>query len=349
MIPRKVWFALLLSCCVPTPHAVAQQLPSPGNLLARTTWCRLDIVGGRVRLVEPRLGHKGTVTAESPDGQAAEVLAFCATDVDSASVRYEYLDGQEQWLVDVELSRQVLIQRRPRSGSDLAGVQYRQPERGAVTLEIEQHGRTQQIVAADFWRLFLADPELCGQHLIPILQAMRPDWQLDVLGERVEQALLTKAAKGSILDRQRLDNLVQQLGDREFQRRQAADRELRVMGQQVVGYLSRLDQENLTTEQRIRLQRIRHRLEVTDSDSPQRVATWLIDDPATWISLLQREDAELRLAAASHLGKILGRPPDFDALAAAPDRARQLARLQDEFGAAKSVRVGEASAGSRLR
>jgi hypothetical protein len=349
MLPRPISFALFAACISFGPPAFAQYLPSPGSLLARSSWCRLDIVAGRVTLVEPRLGHKATVTSESPDGQPAEVLAFCATDVDSASLRYEYLDDQQQWLVDIQLSRQVLIQRRPQADSPVVAVQYRQPELGPVSLEVQQRDRTLRVVATDFWRLFLAAPELCSEHLIPILEAMRPDWQLATLGRRVEHALLAKAAAGSRLERQELDALVEQLGDREFRRRQAADRQLRSLGQQVVGYLSRLDLDHLNAEQRIRLQRIRQTLQVTDSDSPERVATWLIDDPATWISLLGRQDQTARMAAARHLDSLLDRPLRFDALATAPERARQLARLQDELGISRSEMVGQTSGGKTLR
>ncbi|MCH5377918.1 MAG: hypothetical protein JJ992_28510, partial [Planctomycetes bacterium] len=86
MLPRKVQIGVWAACIAAAPSSFAQHLPTPGALLARTNWCRLDIVGGRVRAVQPRLGHKATVTAESPDGMAAEILAFCATDFDSVAV-----------------------------------------------------------------------------------------------------------------------------------------------------------------------------------------------------------------------------------------------------------------------
>ncbi|MCH5375525.1 MAG: hypothetical protein JJ992_16265, partial [Planctomycetes bacterium] len=110
-----------------------------------------------------------------------------------------------------------------------------------------------------------------------------------------------------------------------------------------------VDLDRLSAEQRIRLRCIERRLQVTDSDSPPRVATWLIDDPATWISLLKRDDESTRLVAARHLQTILDRPLDFDALADAPERARQLARLQTEFRLDRPVLVGDASSERELR
>jgi hypothetical protein len=314
-------------------------------LLSRTPWCRLEVVAGRIQLVDPRLGHKATVTAESPDGRAKELLSFCATDVESVSVRYEYLDEREHWLVDVELSRQVSIERRPQNDGTVAKVHYRQPRSGKVSVLVEQDGATRQAAAADFWRLMLSAPDLCRQHLTPVLESLRPDWRLNELGQQVERTLFEQATGNAILDRQVLDHLILQLGDREFHRRQSAERQLRELGQRVVSHLNRVNQDHLNAEQRFRLARIQQSLQVRDGDTPLRVAAWLIDDPATWISLLDRQGQRQRVVAARHLEKVLGKPLDFDALAADPRRAQQLARLRNEYGMGQPALVGDRSPG----
>ncbi|MCL4202903.1 MAG: hypothetical protein KJ000_10420 [Pirellulaceae bacterium] len=345
MILRKASFAVLVVCFAVGAEAVAQPSPVPGGLLSRTPWCRLEVVAGRIQLVDPRLGHKATVTAESPDGRAKELLSFCATDVESVSVRYEYLDEREHWLVDVELSRQVSIERRPRNDGTVAKVHYRQPRSGTVSVLVEQDGATRQAAAADFWRLMLSAPDLCRQHLTPVLESLRPDWRLNELGQQVERTLFEQATGNAILDRQVLDHLILQLGDREFHRRQSAERQLRELGQRVVSHLNRVNQDHLNAEQRFRLARIQQSLQVRDGDTPLRVAAWLIDDPATWISLLDRQDQRQRVTAARHLEKVLGKPLDFDALAADPKRAQQLARLRNEYGMGQPALVGDRSSG----
>ena len=345
MISAKASIAVLTVCFAVGAEALAQQSPVPGGLLSRTAWCRLEIVAGRIQLVEPRLGHKAAVTAESPDGHAKEVLSFNATDVDSASVRYEYLDEREQWSVDIEASGHVLIQRRPRNEGTAASVQYRQPRSGAVSVVVEHGNETRQLAAADLWRLMLADPELCNRHLHPVLESLRPDWRLAELGQQVEQTLLSQAAANGLLDRDHLDRLILQLGDREFHRRQAAERQLRELGQRAASHLNRVDPGNLNAEQRFRLLRIQQSLQVRDGDTPLRVAAWLIDDPATWVSLLDRDEQSRRIVAARHLETLLGRPLDFDALAAVPQRAQQLARLKNEYGITGHELIGDRAPG----
>lgn len=341
MISRKARIAVFIVCFAAGAEALAQQTPVPGGLLSRTTWCRLEIVAGRIQLVEPRLGHKATVTAESPDGRAKELLSFCATDVESVSVRYEYLDDREQWLVDVELSRHVMIERRPRNEGAVAKVCYRQPRSGPVSLVVEHDNAPRQSAAADLWRLMLSEPELCQQHLIPVLESLRPDWRLAELGQQVERTLLAQAAGSALLDLQDLDRLILQLGDREFHRRQAAERRLRELGQRAASHLNRVNHNNLNAEQRFRVLRIQQSLHVRDADTPLRVAAWLIDDSAAWISLLDRDDPSQRMVAARHLETLLGRPLEFDALAAAPQRAQQLAHLKNEHGITRPELIGD--------
>jgi hypothetical protein len=227
----RAMIAVFVVCLISAAEVSAQHRPVPGGLLRRTPWYRLEMVAGRLRLVGTRLGLKATLTVQCPDGVAKEVLSYAATDVESASIRYEYQDAQQQWLVDIELSRRVLIRYRSSDREKAKRVEYRQPLSGPVSVAVEHDAETSQLAAPDFWRLLLADPDFCSRHLIPVLETLRTGWSLAAFGQQIERALLACAAADALLDRQMLDQAVQQLGDPEFQRRQAAERRLRDLGQ----------------------------------------------------------------------------------------------------------------------
>jgi hypothetical protein len=337
----KAMITVFVVCLISAAEVSAQHRPVPGGLLRRTPWYRLEMVAGRLRLVGTRLGLKATLTVQCPDGVAKEVLSYAATDVESASIRYDYQDAQQQWLVDIELSRRVLIRYRSSDRENANRVEYRQPLSGPVSVAVEHDAETSQLAAPDFWRLLLADPDFCGRHLIPVLETLRTGWSLAAFGQQIERALLDGAAADALLDRQMLEQAVRQLGDPEFQRRQAAERRLRDLGQRAATYLEQVTTRELCAEQRYRLRQIRRSLLVRDGDTPDRIALWLIDDPGTWISLLDREDASQRVTAAQHLERLLDRPLDYDPWGAEPQRFEQLARLRTEFGTARPIRVGE--------
>ncbi len=320
---------------------LAEPSPTPGGLLQRSHSMRFEIHSGHLRLSGLRPGQRATLTLQCPEGQAKESLVVSHAGVDAASVTYAYHDAQQQWAVDIQRNGQVLIQHHTNQEDGRLQIEYRQPGLGSVALVVRDGASIRTLTAPDLWRLLLIDREFCGHHLVPMLETLRPGWRLDRFAQQIEQALLVRSATGRPLDRQMLDQLVQDLGHPEFRRRQTAEVRLRRFGHQAASYLGHVNTGNLSAEQRYRLRQIRRALHGPDQDTPERVAAWLIDDPSTWVALLDREDTERRRVAAAQLDKLLDRPLDFDALAEEPERAEQLARLRTEFEFVQPIWVGE--------
>jgi hypothetical protein len=145
-----------------------------------------------------------------------------------------------------------------------------------------------------------------------------------------------------------MKELVEQFKSPEFAARQAADRQLRAMGQSVIAFLERLDERQLNAEQRIRVRRIKRDLIVQDGDTPARVASWLVQDKLVWVALLDNPDAERRAIASRHLTRLAGTTIRFDPLAEASLRQRQVQDLRDAYGMDTPVLVGDAH-GTELR
>jgi hypothetical protein len=342
---------ILLGCVVGagSREATAQDGPRPGHLLARSSWTRLDVVLGRIKIVNAKLGQKLTLAAEHPDSGARELLCVSADSPGSASLHYEFLTDQQQLAVDVERSEQMLLQRTPRPNTPLAAVRYVQPPRGAVRLVVEDAQGAREMAAPSLWHLALAEPDACGQHLLPILEGLRVDWRLAVRVEQLEGALLNAARSESSPPTEQIRKLVEQLKAADFQTRQAADRQLRTLGPVVLAYVDSLPDGELAAEQRTRLAKIRETLSTAGSETPGRVAARLVNDPSVWLALLDRTDQDRRVLAANRLALLTGKPLDFDPRADAAERQRQLAQLRTQLGFNRDIALGSRGTDTRLR
>ncbi|MCU0874862.1 MAG: hypothetical protein MUE50_21235 [Pirellulaceae bacterium] len=347
MFRRSLLIALLALVLLPAPQASAQGTSRPGNLLVRMPWGRLEIVLGRLRLTRCRLGHESQISANVPERGIEETLAFSAKTAESARLRYEYSDAQQQLRVEIDQAAQVAVHRLPCGESRLALVRLQQPLRGPLTLVVGDGQNAREFAADGLWQLMLAEPDVCRQHLNPILQSLRSDWMLEEHSQQTEQALLMLARSQRAHDRAKLTALVEQLGDPQFSRRQGADRQLREMGQPVVSFLDRLDERTLNAEQRSRIRQIKQAFRVDDGDTPERVASWLAEDRSVWLSLLERKSEATRTTAAQQLGAILGQTLAFDPAAGDTERHHQVRRLRADLGLEQPILVGDVGGNAR--
>ncbi|MCH7727329.1 MAG: hypothetical protein IH991_12740 [Planctomycetes bacterium] len=67
------------------------------------------------------------------------------------------------------------------------------------------------------------------------------------------------------------------------------------------------------------------------SDSPGRVAEWLVNDPSVWLALLTSNEEEVRAIAKAQLSRVYGQEFEFDLTADETTRQRQAEVLRNEF------------------
>lgn len=309
------------------PRQPAGDLGAPALLQAvRNGWIRLELVAGRMELVGLPVGNVSSSSAR-PDMQ--ERLNVRNTDGRPA-LDYERTGPTDKLTVNAESDRFRIVKSPATSGA-LPSVEFSQQPDEPLTLSV--HTATEQRVCRgrSLWHLLVIHPEPCRQHLLPLLEALRPDWNLASLLEQIEAELRQQAAVAPP-DTAAIDRLVAQLADPHFGRREDAERRLRLVSPGMLSYLENLDQRALDAEQRFRLGRAVLALRSALADTkPQQIAAWLSGDVEVWLALLERPDAASRQLAARQIELRLGSPPGVDPNRDPAEQQAELARLRERL------------------
>jgi hypothetical protein len=208
---------------------------------------------------------------------------------------------------------------------------FSQPPDKPLALAIVEENSNRRIVGDSFWHLYLAEPELVRRHLIPYLELLRANWQLDAAGRTIEDGLVQQAQNAPRLDTPKWRRLVDELGASEFPRRESAQRELLEIGQVTLPFLEAIDPARLDAEQAARVRTLIESLSVDYEDSSDRVTPWLAADRRIWFALLQRREEVKRRVAAAQLERLTGQPLEFDPAADDAIREAQLEKLRPRF------------------
>ena len=188
------------------------------------------------------------------------------------------------------------------------------------------------VEAAGIWQLLIVEPDLCREHLNPVLELLHTNWRLEQLASGIEEQLVLLVQAGDLKVTDYWDELIHRLGDDVFAVRRRADRLLRQAGVDVLPYLHAVDVGRLDAEQRMRIREITRDLSSGVSEDTPRLAAWqLVGDVSVWLTLLGRDNPATRSVALERLEAILGRNVEFDSTAEPQRRSQQLADLLAEL------------------
>jgi hypothetical protein len=262
----------------------------------------------------------GSVSSTSRYGARGKEMLSIRNENGQSALSYERTNDEEQLTIEVAGSGgRILIRRTPRGSSSALPVEFKQAANEKIALTVGSGAGQQVFRAQGVWQLLITQPQLCRQHLVPLLEMLRPDWRLADTAARIEEKLLQEVGADGAAKRGHWAALVAELADESFAKRQAADRALRADGAGAIAYLRQLDFNRLDAEQQFRVQRIIEALggQQGDDSVDQAVAA-LAGDPAVWLALLGRPDSATRQTAARQLATLLGEPIAVDP-AADPD------------------------------
>jgi hypothetical protein len=315
-----------------------------GNLWTRHGWVHLQIVGGRI---DATFTSSGQVREDI--GERHEDLVVDGTD-SSSSARYGLITPTEHLSAEIvhgdASAERVVIRHEvmpamhskadktpstPESGPakiEKEIVELRQSGAGPISFSVVAGGQSRKIDAPSLWHLLISEPQLCRQHLIPLLESLRTDWPLASTAAEARQQLLNAAGERRDDQRVRWIALVTALGDPRFAVRERAERELRSAGLAALPYLRNLQRSDLDAEQR---RRVTDLIAVHDDfaeDTPESISVRLLGDRKLWLALLSDEVESTRKIAAGQLAALVGAKVDFDPAANFATRQRQIESLK---------------------
>jgi hypothetical protein len=300
------------------------------NQVVQGNWLRCSVVGGRItvdgtrsgntRSTSKRTGHDEAINIRNENGQFA--------------LDYERSNREERLIIEIaSTGNRVVIRRTPQGNSATIPVEFSQVSNDTVTLTFGSGTQQQVFRAQGVWQLLIAQPKECRQHLLPLLEMLRPNWNLADTAVSIEKKLLRDADGNASASRVRWATLVDQLADERFAKRETADRALRRGDSSALAYLRQLDFARLDAEQQFRVQHIIEALAgQNDDDSAEQAASMLACNPMVLLALLGRPELTTRQTAARQLISLLGGPIPVD-VAADPDaqkaqRERLRARIE---------------------
>ena len=230
--------ALMLAVLLFGHSAFGQSRKMHSSLAGQLRMFQLRVVSGRITASGPA-SHQN-LTSNYLGNQRREHLSI---DLGGGrpDVTYERTAADERLSCEIEDGSKVTIQLVPRSASERTTVIFYQPSEGTLTLTVTTDAGSHTYHAPTLWQLLMFEPEICREHLVPLLELMRPSWQLGPQAQEVENALCKEPAVKATIDHARWHATIRELASDRFVERERAEQQLIAIGPIVVPYLRSLD------------------------------------------------------------------------------------------------------------
>ena len=174
-----------LTCCL-CGRAHGQVRDMSSSLAGQLRLFQLRVVSGRICATGPN-SHQN-LTSNYMGNSRRERLSIDLAD-GLPTVTYEQSAPEGKISVEIVRGDKIVIQQVPRSTGDHPTVIFVQPPEGAMRLTVAFGEQSKTYDASTIWHLLLMEPEVCRDYLVPLLQIMRPNWQLAQQSEQLEQLL----------------------------------------------------------------------------------------------------------------------------------------------------------------
>jgi hypothetical protein len=312
--PRN-FLSLLLLVLIPSfataqPPAKKTELLEP--FIVRMSWISFDVINGRIgsryirRMQNRSLSlHHATLDADEH--------AVVRTRGREFSLKYELTSPRQSLQLQYDMSGVFQFDYQRFYSKDELGESYRvnmrQNQERPLEIEITRLNQTRIYQSNQIWLAMFAMSVEDRQCLIEILARLSPRLDLELRFNEVMGRLSRIAVNQRGGDYDTVRTLIKQLDSSTFAERQAADRQLRMIGRPLIGFLDGIDLPTLSTEQRARLGRISQSLISRGTDTVEQVVTGLRMNPLTWLVLANRGDPLLRRGALAQIEKLKGLPP----------------------------------------
>jgi len=309
-------FLPLLLLLLVTSFAVAQAPVKDAELLepfiVRMSWISFDVINGRIasRYIRRMQSRSLSLHHATLDADEHAVVRVRGSEF---SLKYELTSPRQSLQLHYDTSGVFQFDYQRFDSKDGLGDSYRvnlrQNHSRPLEIEITRLKQTETYQSSQIWLAMFAMPVKDRQCLTDFLARLSPRLDLELRYNEVLGKLSRVALYPGGGDYGAVRSLIKQLNSPTFAERQVADRQLRMYGRPLIGFLAGIDQSTLSTEQRARLRRISQSLISWDSDTVEQVVTSLRLNPITWLALANRGDLLLQRGALAQIEKLKGLPP----------------------------------------
>lgn len=273
------------------------------SLMVRWNAVHFRLVLGRLELDPPR-HRNGSKTEESSEPTPRRESFTVTSERGIPSLHYSCRTPSRETVLDVIDADQVqLLSDLPEADERLT---LTQPSRGPLLIRLRSAGGEKTFTSPSWLHLQSTHPDLFARHLEDFLASLLPDLSIQQLGNDAAADMLRLASHTDPPNHMELFALVDQLNAGERRVRDRAQTQLLGYGIMIVPFLDDLPRRDLQQEQRARIDAIRRQLRPRQSDSPARVARWLVADPKYWNAIAADFSSEQRFVANRHLQRIQG-------------------------------------------
>ena len=276
-------------------------------MLIRTRWADIDVCLGQIQTTCIQSAQSRTATSGTPEKGVFENVTI-AGDTDIPSVLYHAEDERKDIDIAVKNGNHVTMTQASHD-PHIPPVSFRQLPEGNIQLQIGRGDALQKYSATNIWHLLLREPEICQQHLLPLLDMLIADHHLMEDANQIEKGLWGKAGQPHI-SREEMRRLVIQMGNEEYDVRKHATDQWDGMGLRALPFLESVNVQTLNRDQsdsvlrvmRTIKERYRKNPDVgSQKDTVERALLWLFEDPEVWSIFLQRADPKQQAIALREL------------------------------------------------
>ena len=179
-------------------------------------------------------------------------------------------------------------------------LEFRQAISGPLVITLKSaEGPAQKRSYESFWQLALVEPQLLEQRIWPLLYQLNLNNRVKAFPPAIQSKLLEFAKQSVDQDVRDWEHAVARLGSPRYAERKKAERELVRAGAPVVLFLRSLNDSQLDSEQRERIDSIEQLLSPQYSDDASEAALGFLSDARVWtrLALQAKPDSdELQLA-----------------------------------------------------
>lgn len=210
----------------------------------------------------------------------------------------------ERWMIEARGNGRCKIHYT--NSAETYALTWDQPARGMIQVNLACKGVEKAYSGLSIWHLRFEEPELCAQHLFPMLSKLEPNWNLELIATETEKRIEEVLQIEPQVNEREIHELMQEFSSNNASTRDKAHRELRAKGLAILTPLLMVDTERLDLEQRLRIERLIQNMKPNTDDTPNRLAAWLAGDYAVCQRVASRLEGEAKKQSIAYLQGLSG-------------------------------------------